>query len=77
MRSRSHRGFASSTTIASLHRARLDAAGTDDWAALPDRMHYFADLFRLHLENARLFEQPFSRGQLRSIANDHVPDGPL
>ena len=50
---------------------------TDDWAVLPDRMHYIADLFRLHLENARLLEQPFSRGQLRSIANDRIPDGPL
>jgi hypothetical protein len=40
-------------------------------------MHYIADLFRLHLENSRLFEQPFSRGQLRSMANDRVPDGPL
>jgi hypothetical protein len=55
----------------------LRESGTDDWAALPDRMHYIADLFRLHLENDRLFEPPFSRGQLRSIADDRVPDGPL
>ena len=55
----------------------LRGSGTHDWAALPDRMHFIADLFRLYLETPGLFRPPFTPEQLGAIANGRTPDGPL
>jgi hypothetical protein len=52
-------------------------SGTIDWALLPDRMHFIADLFRTRHEDATLFEAPFTPDQLRDIAAGRVPDGAL
>ena len=55
----------------------LRGSGADDWARLPQRMHFIADLFRLQHDNAALFQPPFTPDQLRSIAADRTPDGQL
>ena len=52
-------------------------SGADDWAALFDRMHFIADLFRTRHEDGRLAEPPFAADQLRAMAEDRVPDGNL
>jgi hypothetical protein len=52
-------------------------SGADDWADLPDRMHFIADLFRMQHENAALFQQPFTPEQLQAIADGRTPDGRL
>ena len=52
-------------------------SGADDWASLPQRMHFIADLFRLQHANAALFQPPFTPEQLRAIADGSTPDGRL
>jgi hypothetical protein len=52
-------------------------SGADDWASLPQRMHFIADLFRMQHANAALFQAPFTPDQLRSIAAGRTPDGAL
>ena len=52
-------------------------SGTMDWAVLPDRMHFIADLFRTRHEDVTLFESPFTQDQLRDIAAGRVSDGAL
>ena len=58
-------------------RDTLRGSGTDDWAALADRMHFIADLFRLYLDRPGLFRPPFTPEQLGMIAAGRMPDGPL
>lgn len=48
----------------------VHGSGADDWASLPQRMHFIADLFRIQHDNAALFQPPFTADQLRSIAAD-------
>jgi hypothetical protein len=55
----------------------LRGSGTEDWAALPDRMHFIADLFRLYLDTPGLFRPPFTPEQLGMIADGCTPDGRL
>ena len=55
----------------------LRSSGTEDWAALPDRMHFIADLFRLYLDTPGLFRPPFTPEQLGMIADGRTPDGRL
>jgi hypothetical protein len=55
----------------------LRGSGTEDWAALPDRMHFIADLFRLYLDTPGLFRSPFTPEQLGMIADGRTPDGRL
>jgi hypothetical protein len=50
-------------------------SGTEDWALLPDRMHFIADLFRTRHEDATLHRPPFSPAQLRAIADGRTSDG--
>jgi hypothetical protein len=58
-------------------RDTLLGSGADDWARLPDRMHFIADLFRLQHENAALVLPPFTLEQLQAIATGQTPDGRL
>jgi len=53
----------------------LRGSGANDWAHLPERMHFVADLFRIQHENAALFQAPFTPEQRRSIAAGRTPDG--
>ena len=52
-------------------------SGARDWASMPDRMHFIADLFRLEHDTAALFEPPFTLAQRQAIAAGRVPDGEL
>jgi hypothetical protein len=52
----------------------LRGSGANDWAHLPERMHFIADLFRIQHENAALLQAPFTPEQLRSIAAGRTPD---
>ena len=55
----------------------LRGTGARDWADMGQRMHFIADVFRLHHDNAALFQPPFTHAQLASIRTGRVPDGPL
>jgi hypothetical protein len=50
-------------------------SGAMDWANLPQRMHFIADLFRTRHEVASLLGPPFSPEQTRVIKAGHRPDG--
>jgi hypothetical protein len=52
-------------------------SGARDWASLPERMHYIADLFRLAHADPALHQPPFTEIQQRAIADGRVPDGEL
>ena len=58
-------------------RDTVRRSGSHDWAALPGRMHFIADLFRLYLETPGLLRAPFTPEQLATIADGHTPDGQL
>jgi hypothetical protein len=51
--------------------------GAVDWAQLPHRLHYIADLFRCRHESADLFEPPFSPAQVAALKAGRLPDGRL
>jgi hypothetical protein len=53
------------------------ASGADDWADLPDRLHFIVDLFRCCQERPQLFDPPFSAGQVDAIGNGRRPTGSL
>lgn len=50
----------------------LLGSGADDWASLPERMHFIADLFRLQHANATLFQPPLTLEQLQAIADGEM-----
>lgn len=54
-----------------------EGSGAMDWASLPQRMHFIADLFRTRHEVASLLGAPFSPEQTRVIKAGHRPDGRL
>lgn len=47
--------------------------GAIDWANLPDRMHFIADLFRCYQESPELLQPPFSVATTEVIINGGVP----
>jgi hypothetical protein len=51
------------------------ASGAQDWASLPDRLHFIVDLFRCYQEQAILFEPPFDAEQVRAIKRGEQPVG--
>lgn len=53
------------------------ASGADDWADLPDRLHFIVDLFRCYQEWPDLFDPPFSAEQVEAIGNGQRPAGNL
>jgi hypothetical protein len=52
-------------------------SGTIDWAELPDRIHFIADMFRCYADTADLFEPPFTPGQVVQLKAGHLPAGQL
>ncbi len=55
----------------------LIESGARDWADLPDRMHFIADLFRCYQERTELLEPPFSAEQVADMKSGRLPVGPL
>ena len=51
--------------------------GAVDWARLPDRLHYIADLFRCYQETADLFDAPFTAEQIAALREGRLPEGQL
>jgi hypothetical protein len=52
-------------------------SGALDWADLPDRMHFIAELFRCYQEDPYIFEPPFTTAQTDEIKAGRLPDGEL
>jgi len=52
-------------------------SGAQDWADLPDRLHFIADLFRAYQQNAILHELPFTPSQVEAILSGQLPSGPV
>ena len=52
-------------------------SGATDWASLPQRMHFIADLFRTRQEVASLLGPPFSLEQTLAIKANQRPAGRL
>ncbi len=55
----------------------LRDSGAVDWADLPDRIHFIADLFRCYEETAELLEAPFTPEQATALKAGHLPEGAL
>jgi len=55
----------------------LRGSGAQDWADLPERLHFILDLFRCYAERADLFDPPFSQEQLRAMLDGQMPEGRL
>jgi len=54
----------------------LDTAARD-WADLPDRMHYIADMFRCHALRGDLLDPPFTAEQVEALVEGRLPVGTL
>ncbi|MFT7836841.1 hypothetical protein Q5530_11895 [Saccharothrix sp. BKS2] len=54
----------------------LDTAARD-WADLPDRMHFIADMFRCHAQRGDLLDPPFTDEQVAELAAGRRPTGRL
>jgi hypothetical protein len=52
-------------------------SGAADWADLPDRLHFIADLFRCFQETPELFDAPFNPEQTATLKAGRMPDGRL
>ena len=52
-------------------------SGAIDWAELPDRIHFIADMFRCYADTADLFEPPFTPEQVAQLKAGQLPAGPL
>lgn len=48
-----------------------------DWADLPDRMHYIADMFRCHALREDLLDPPFTPEQVETLTRGRRPGGTL
>jgi hypothetical protein len=55
----------------------LRDSGAADWADLPDRIHYIADLFRCYGESPELLNPPFTDDQVAAFRAGRLPEGPL
>ncbi len=55
----------------------LAQSGARDWADLPDRMHFIAELFRTHQTWPPLFTPPFTGAQVEALRQGRLPEGPL
>jgi hypothetical protein len=53
------------------------ASGAENWADLPERMHFIADLFRTYQERPVLFSPPFTVEQVKVIREGGRPAGRL
>lgn len=52
-------------------------SGATDWAELPERMHFIADLFRCYQETSELFDPPFTDEQVDAMRAGRMPTGRL
>lgn len=52
-------------------------SGATDWANLPERLHFIADLFRCYQETADSLGVPFTADQVRALKAGRVPAGRL
>ena len=52
-------------------------SGAVDWADLPDRVHFIAEMFRCFQESPFLFEPPFTPAQLERLDAGERPADPL
>lgn len=55
----------------------LRGTGVADWADLPQRIHFIADMFRCYQESQDLFEPPFTPDQVTALQADLLPVGAL
>jgi hypothetical protein len=55
----------------------LRETGAVDWADLPDRLHFIADLFRCYQEWPEMQEPPYTPEQVTEIKAGRLPKGPL
>jgi hypothetical protein len=55
----------------------LAGSGATDWASLPQRMHFIAELFRTRHDAPLLLSAPFSPEQTQAIKENRRPGGPL
>jgi hypothetical protein len=55
----------------------LRETGAVDWANLPDRLHFIADLFRCYEATPDLSEPPFRPDQVTQVKAGRRPSGPL
>ena len=52
-------------------------SGASDWASLPERMHYIADLFRCYHQSGELFDAAFTAEQVVAMKSGQFPAGNL
>ncbi|MFN8377817.1 MAG: hypothetical protein U0452_04025 [Anaerolineae bacterium] len=52
-------------------------SGAVDWADLPDRLHFIADMFRTYGEAPDWFDPPFTPAQIAALKAGQRPDGQL
>jgi hypothetical protein len=52
-------------------------SGARDWASLPERMHFIADLFRCYQASPELFDAPFTAEQVDAMRAGRLPTDPL
>ena len=52
-------------------------SGATDWANLPERMHFIADLFRCYHESNELFDAAFTIEQVKALKDGRLPEGRL
>lgn len=55
----------------------LDQFLRTDWAALTDRIHFIADMFRCYQTTPALFDPPFTADQVIALKAGQVPIGRL
>ena len=55
----------------------LSESGATDWANLPERMHYIAELFRCYHDSKDLFSAAFTAEQLTALKENKMPEGRL
>lgn len=55
----------------------LRETGAADWADLPERLHFIADLFRCYHEAQELFDPPFTPDQVADMRAGRLPGGRL
>lgn len=55
----------------------LTGTAAVNWARLEDRMHFIADFFRSHQQNADLFQPPFVPVQVAGMLSGCIPGGVL
>jgi len=66
-----------SELLSTVEPANCVDCGANDWANLPERMHYIFHLFRAYHESPLLFDPPFTAAQTAAIRAGQLPSGRL